>query len=270
MIYLGTPGRMIELKCPASQQLSADGEPSFQTTLGGRRIAQLPTGARRRAWQCQLSDASTPQEVGAVMGFINGEWGTGPFVFVSADAPVVNLLSPGSASCAPGSFAASGVGTAIPGGPLRTPDGWAGRSVLNSGSSPSWIEQVPVLPGVPVTASVYAHGIGGTLRLAWRDAAGAEVGAAASPALVNGLVARLHVTATPPANAVTCQLSLGAAVLQAARPAATWSDSPLEWGDGQGCPKVIIHGASRDLVMASRDPRGGRYSNLSFTVTEVG
>lgn len=269
-IYLGQLGRMIELKCPSSQQLSMDGEPSFQTTLGGRRIAQMPAAIGRRAWQCQLSDASTPQEIAAVMSFIDGEWGNGPFRFISADAPVVNMLSPAAASSDPTLILPASSGSAYGGGPMLTPDGWAGRSLMNVGSFPAWSERVPVIPGVPVTASAYAQGAGGHLRLVWLDVNGANITTVISPALGNELVARIHVTATPPANAASCQLFLNNLVLQAARPAITWTESLLEWGDGQGCVKAVIHGASRDLVMASREPRGGRYSNLSFMVTEVG
>lgn len=273
MIYLGTLGRMVELKCPASQQLAADGEPSFKTTLEGRRIAQVPPSRGRRAWQNQLSDASTPDQVGAVMSFINREWGPGPFVFVSADAPVTNMLTPAAASCDPSEVSVSGGASVLATPPMLTPDGWAGRSFMKNAAGLLFhgLGFVPVLPGVGVTASAYVLGAGGAVRIAWYDAAGAGVGSVTSTVVSTaGQVVRSFVSAVPPAGAVSCRVSVNAAATQTCRPALTWSDTLLPWADGQGCLKAVIHGASRNLIMASRDPRGGRYSNLSFTVSEVG
>lgn len=270
-IYLGQIGRMVELKCPSSQQLSMGGEPTFEDTLEGMRIPQVSPFIGRRTWQNQLSDASTPQEVSAVMSFVNREWGVGPFVFVSADAPVVNLLTPAQSSCDLAAGTATVNGNFFT-GPMQTPDGWAGRSIGNE--SPEKLlyfgaEFIPALPGQAVTASAYVQGTGAAVRVYFYDASSAIVGSAVTGgAGTAGEVIRSVVTALPPAGAVSCRIFAINAVA-ACRPAMTWTDQALPWADGQGCMKAIIHGASRDLVMASRDPRGGRYSNLSFTVSEV-
>src|SRR5690625_4816542 len=97
MIYLGTPGRMVGISCPAEQRLATAERYSFQTTLEGRVKAQVrPIG--RRTWDLRLPRTSSPSEVAALAAFADGAWGAGPFWFVSADAPVVNLLSPGAAA----------------------------------------------------------------------------------------------------------------------------------------------------------------------------
>ena len=114
-------------------------------------------------------------------------------------------------------------------------------------------------------------GEGGAAGLAWYNTDGAYMAASMSSVLsADGTTVRSHVTALPPAGAVSCRPLANANAKQACRPAITWTDQAFDWADGQGCPKAVIHGVSRDLVMASRDPRGGRYSNLSFTITEVG
>lgn len=276
-VYLGQLGRMAELKCPASQQVQAEDLISFGTTLGGRRKAQVVPGSPSRMWSAQLSDASTPDQVGAVMSFINGEWGNGPFIWVSADAPVTNMLSPRVSACDP----AEKWGVVGMGAPLLVGGAWAGRSYVANGSPNIFFgtqapgasapgERVPVIPGQPVTGSVHLVGAGAYCRVAFYTAADVLISQFNSTVLGNaGTATRSWVTALAPANAVSCRvLAIGAT--QAARPALTWSDTLLPWADGQGCPKAVIHGASRDLVMASRDPRGGRYANLSFTITEVG
>lgn len=273
MIYLGTLGRMIGIKCPASQQVAVEDLTTFKSTLEGRRLAQVPPAAGRRAWQCQLSDASTPDQVGAVMAFINREWGNEPFVYVSADAPVTNMLTPAAASCDPAE-AVLGSGTVVAAHPpMLTPDGWAGRSYMKNAVNSLFFgrNRVPLPDSGKVTASAYVLGAGGAVQVSWYDAAGGSLGTTVSTVKSTAAtVVRSYVTATPPAGATAALVSVNAPTVQISHPALTWSDTLLPWADGQGCAKAIIHGASRDLVMASRDSRGGRYSNLSFTVTEVG
>lgn len=271
MIYLGTPGRMVGLKCPSSQQLTSEGEPSFEYSLEGRRLAQVAPSIGRRAWQCQLSDASTPDQVGAVMAFINREWGNGPFSFVSADAPVTNMVSPAASSCDPELILGS---VLLAGGPMPLLDGsWAGRSIINS--DPAQLlafspEHVPAIPGQAVTGSAFLRGAGAVARMYFYDAAGIPISNYASTVSATAsTTVRSWVTAVAPSNAVTCRV-FGHSASQGARPAITWTDTLVDWADGQGCAKAIIHSPSRTLIMASRDPRGGRYSNLSFTVSEVG
>lgn len=272
MIYLGQLGRMVELKCPSSQQMLVEDSTSFKSTLEGRRIAQVSPSVGRRSWQCQLSDASTPDQVGAFMAFINREWGAGPFIFVSADAPVTNMLSPAAASCDPDE-ALPGSGVIISATPpMLTPDGWAGRSYLkNTANSVFFGQRVPLPSSGKVTASAYVTGANGAVRVSWYNAAGAGLGTTESAVKsAAGTVVRSFLTATPPLGAVSALVSASSSVTQTCRPALTWTDGLLPWADGQGCAKAVIHAASRDLILASRDPRGGRYSNLSFTVSEVG
>lgn len=270
-VYLGTLGRMVELYSTPSAQVEADERYTFKATLGGLRKAQVRKVVRR-TWSLNASFAD-PSEVAALMQFASGEWGNGPFMFVSADAPVVNLLTPAAASCEPSEFTPTTGLVLTPGGPMLTPDGWAGRSFAKNTVNAVLFGRdiLPVIPGRAVTASAYVRGIGGVVRLNWYDIAGQSISTVSSAVAAGASgVVRSHVTAMPPPNAVGFRVSASKDVTQACRPAATWSDALHEWGDGQGCAKAVIHGASRDLIMASRDPRGGRYSNLSFTVTEVG
>ena len=272
-IYLGQLGRLVELKCPASLQVTPEDRYSFQTTAEGKVRGQVRPSLGRRVWSLGTSDATTPRDQGAIMAFANGEWGPGPFVFVPADAPVMNMLSPEAASCAPGAFTA-GSGTAVgEAGPLNLgTDGWAGRSYSNNGAGTVFFgaEKVPVLQGGKVTVSAYVLGAGAIARIAWYDAAGGSLGSTSSAIMATaGTVTRSWVTATPPAGAASAYACAVNATAMA-RPALTWTDTLLDWADGQGCPKAVLHAPSRSLVMASSDPRGGRYSNLSFTVQEVG
>lgn len=264
---IGQLGRMVQLPYVTSQSVEAEDRFTFQTTLEGRSKAQVrPIG--RRSWSLSVS-RYLAQDQGTLMSFANGEWGPGPFVFVSADAPVTNMLSPDAASCDP----TLALYTEIPGGPLLTADGWAGRSYVNTNPNIElWFGSAftPVLPGAPVTASAYLLGAGAKVKLYFYDGAGVGISSHVSTvASTAGAVTRSWISMTAPAGAASCRL-LAVSAAAGTRPAITWTNALFPWADGQGCPKAVIHGASRDVQAAHRDPRGLRASNISFTVTEVG
>lgn len=272
MIYLGTLGRLVALKCPASQQMDLGERYSFEPTLEGRIKGQaLPL--QRRTWSMSTSDATTPAQQAALQGFVNGSWGPGPFVFVSADAPVTNLLSPGAAACLE---LTSHVGIG-PGGPVDLgPEGWEGSSIAANypdTTSPEiffGLGFVPVLPGVPVTGSAYIQGTEARVNLYWYAADLSPLGATPSQNVSSPAgMTRVSVTALPPTGAACCRVVAFHAT-KATRPALTWTDRAFPWAAGEGCPKAVLHGASKNLIMASRDFRGGRYANVSYTITEVG
>lgn len=268
-VYFGQLGRLVELKCPASQQVTVDDDPEFQITAEGRRIGLVSAARGRRTWSNQLSDASTPEQVAAVMAFANREWGPGPFIFVSADAPVTNMLPPSVASCDPAENFSAGISAGLA---MPTPDGWAGRSYVGDGTAFMFFgaTRTPVLPGVKVTGAAYVLGAGAAARLNWYDANEQPIGTTTSSVVGNdGATVRSWVTAVPPAGAAGVVVSAVKAK-QGVWPSLTWTDGLFPRTDGQGCPKSILHGLSRNLILASRDLRGGRYSNLSFTVSEVG
>lgn len=265
-IYIGSLGRMINLPNIESQSMKPSETMSFQTTLEGRVVAQrLP--ASRREWSLGAK-MYRPTELAVVESFANGEWGSGPFFFVPAEAPVVNVLTPDVARLDPGVLSSS----TSPDGPLLTPDGWAARSVSRVQTIGFFgTSHTPVVPGVPVTGSAYVTGADGGVRLYWYDRDGAQISWNTSPVRSTASeVVRSYVTAVPPEGAVSCRLSFVFGT-QATRPAITWTDQPYQWGDGYGCEKAVVLGPSRDLVKALRNsPDSGRWTTIGFTVREVG
>lgn len=270
MIYLGTLGRMVGIKCPSSQSVETAERYGFDQTLEGRVKAQAkPVG--RRTWNLQLSQATTPQDHSALSAFANGVWGAGPFYFVSADAPHTNLLTPQASSCAETAFA-----TAKPGGPVNLgADGWAGASLTTPTADANGMyfgnstELIPVLPGQPVTGSAWVQGAGARVRLNWCDINGDYMFQfVASSNTATSTMSRLSVVGTPPPGAVSCSLlAVGPAGMRATQPAVTWGNELQPWADGQGCKKAVVSAFSRDQVLAVP---GNTYSNVSFTVSEVG
>lgn len=270
--YLGTLGRLVPIYSNPTMDVSSEGSYSFTTTLEGRVKAQLrPTS--RRSWGLSARAAS-PTDVGTLSGFASGEWGTGPFVWVAPGAASVNLLTPEVARCGPQAVFSSTVSRT---GPMSLgADGWAGSSLTTSDPNGTlWIgaskAPTPVLPGQPVTASAYVIGAGAKLRLHWVAADGSAMSGTviSSGSGVAGAPRRLHATGMPPVGAVSCTASTTGAP-QATRPAITWTDAMFPWGDGQGCLKAVVSAAGSTVEAASsRDP-SRNYSDMKFTITEVG
>lgn len=265
-VYLGTLGRMIPIYSTPSAQLETEERYAFTRTLEGRRKAQVkPVG--RRTWGLNAQFAE-PNEHSLLSQFANGVWGAGPFVFVSADAPVSNMLTPEVSTCGPAAKISSVITLA---GPHYLGFGeYSARSLLNT--DPSVImyfgsTRTPVAQGKAVTASAWVSGAGAAVRLFWYDSAGALITSVTSSVLATSTTTvRSWVTSVPPANAVACLVGAVNAS-RGAQPAITWSDTLLPWSDGQGCPKAVVSSMSRDQVLAAP---GYTFSNLSFTVTEVG
>lgn len=266
MIYLGTLGRMVGIKCPSSQSVETAERYSFDKTLEGRVKAQArPIG--RRSWSLQLSQATTPQDHSALSAFANGAWGPGPFVFVPVDAPHTNLLTPADSLCQDPFPGATSV---YPGGPVLLDDGsWAPASWASDGTgSVNFNYQfLPVIEGQPVTGSAWVKGVGASTRIFFYDANGSFLTVTGPNSTGTAMAyTRSVITANVPSGAVGARLGVTSSV-GATRPALTWTDSVQPWGEGQGCSKAVVSAFSRDLTMAVV---GNTYSSVSFTVTEVG
>lgn len=265
-VYLGTLGRMVEIWSTPSAQVQAEDRYSFTTTLEGRRKAQVRRNGRR-TWSLNSAFAD-PRESAALQQFADGAWGNGPFVFVSADAPVSNLLTPEVSTCGPAAVFSSSVSAS---GPMYLGDGeYAARSLVQS--NPAAVMyfggvRTPAVEGRKITVSAWVLGASSAARVLWYDLSGALVGSSTSTVTgSDSMPVRSYVTVEPPLGAVSCLVGAINAT-RGAQPAITWSDSLLPWGDGQGCDKAVVHGVTRDQVLAVP---GHTYSNVSFTVSEVG
>lgn len=265
--FLGPVGALVEFKCPSSEDISRADNVSLDWTLGGVQKAQY--GARApRAWRLSI-DTATPEQVAGLAGLVAGLYGPPPWVYVGAWAQVTNLLPPPASVCAPGSWTGSGVA----GGPVDL----AGSprpvlSVLNSSGGLLSFPPVPVVPGVPVTGSVWAAGSSSyQVQLAFRDASGTNISVTANSvsAGVGAPLVRGSITLVPPAAAVEVQLRLVGA-LRAAQPAVTWTPDMGAWMVGEGAPKVIARGLSQAVQLAVRDQAFMRRAGVSFTLEEVG
>ena len=267
MIYLGTLDRMIGLDCPAEQAVSHAGRVSTVSTVEGR-VKAMVVPESGRSWSLAVSDAARQSESATLQEFVTGAWGAGPFIFVPVDAPLTNLLSPREAS-------ALEPGISTVGGPVDLgEEGWAASSLIvgDPETSPEVyanVVDVPVLPGRAVTGSAWLRpgfASSSLLRLYWRGRDGATVGASSTAAIPAGSgLQRVTITAMPPAGAVGVRL-VAYKVELLTRPQITWTDGPVPWAAGEGCPAAVVHDLSRSQTTAWP---GTVLSAVQYQVTEV-
>lgn len=264
--FLGPLGGLVEFVHYKGSSGSQEArEASFKTTLGGARKAFLEPDLGLREWSVSTAGLG-PEEFAGFELLTAGAYGPPPFRWIDHIAQVTNAITPRKSLFQAG---VSG-GTSGPGGMLTGADGTRHPVSLNASAGTVYFAQdTPVLPGLPVTGSVYATS-GAKVHLHIRDAAGAILTNISTTATTAGQ--RLVLTATAPAGAVSARLAVAASTNPGtvAGVAITWTDKPMPWSKGRGAEKVVIHGISDDVQDADPDSDNGRIVDFSFTVTEVG
>lgn len=265
--YLGELGALVPLKAPARLRIDGARPGTLRTTLGGVRKAQ--TGQRvHRTWDVDLARLTRPEDAATLAGFVAGEFGTGPWVFVDAWAQVTNLCTPRGAALEVGALAG-----AVLGGVVDLGEGWAGRHLLTTTAvdlphvkgAP---QLVPAREGTPVTVSAWVDG-GGTVTPVFRTAEGAVLPAGGPVSAAGGTGwERVTATATAPPGAASVQVRVSGAE-RVARPAVTWTPEPVAYHGGQGATDVVIVAHTQDVGRAEVDP-GRQYAAVRYTIEEVG
>lgn len=264
--YLGNLGALFAVECEAATD-EAESRYTFEVSLEGKRRGQY-RASRPRTWEVDMG-LSSSEETANLRALDAGEYGPGPFAWISEEAQATNALIPEVSTCGPAAAAAASVSVA---GPLALAGGGvSGRSLLNSNTSVAMnfgSVKTPVLPGQPVTGSAWVVGSGSKVALLWYDAAGALIPGSPTSAAsgIGGSSTRLSVTATPPAGAASCILSATSAS-NAARPALTWSAAPAAWAPGSGCPKAVVSKLANTPVVLGTTTS---HTQVQFTITEVG
>lgn len=264
--WVGHPGALLPLPDLAGTLGRAgDRSATFASSAGGHRRVYL--SARRaplREWKVTIP-AVRPDEAAVFHSLLAAT--DPPYMWVDPWARLTNLQSPADATMQ------TAVPTLAPLGrqPLEG-GGWAAVAGSNPSLGVVNIPPVPVVSSQPVTVSAYLGAAGAALVSAvFFNSAGVAIGAPVPSPTVTGLALLRRASVSiplPPTNAVAVSIRItNASVI--ANPAVTWSDALLEYGSGGGAAQVVITGIDEGIVMARSGVNGQRYSELSFTVTEV-
>lgn len=264
-VYLGRIGQLVPVECGA-EQVSVAPRYRLESSVEGRVFAQAVTVARR-SWALQVGATSA---LGTLQDFVSGAWGPGPFVWVSDEASAGNVLTPAQAE-----FRVPPPDTAAA-GPRRDSTGeWAATSLLSSYTGAAGtrvITDIPVVPGVPVTASLDVSRLpgGAAPRIMLRTitaTGGFNQVTLATGAATEGMQ-RISATLTPDTLAAWARLDIMADVQYLTRPQVTWTSGPVPFHPGAGCAQAVVDDFSSNILSAVR----GRpvLSDVSYVVQEVG
>ena len=274
MGWIGNPGQLMRSTFVESQSVSTDPEISFSTTIGGRRFAQLGPRAHRE-WSVSMYSLEQMSEISIWQSLLDGEFGPGPFHFIPDLATTTNILTPQTASLTEEFERA---GASVLGGPLVIPEGGViGRSVLlDPGAAGMFFpptpehDSAPVIPEVPLTASVYVSGPA-RMRLYFYDEEKRLSRSFQAPPVGGIGVRRLHVTATPREGEALARMLVDDEgtnrTVRVARPAMTYTPELRPWSTGHGAHSVIV---TRSSITPRRDYRVESQAGADFTIVEVG
>lgn len=270
MAWIGSLDFLTEVRWVVGESRNSKRATRERQTLGGGNSIQV-SPRTLRTWDMSMAGTSYPEEIAVIQSFVEGEHGLGPWWFVSDWAAVTNVLSPRASVL---DSVIPQVGTSMEGGPLALPDGGrAGRSwVVESGATVflPWVdglEYLPVVVGRRVTASLYAQGQGGRLRLNFYDVNGSITRTVAQATVAGAGVERISLSATPLAGEVKMLLVIDRGVSRIARLSVSWTDDVRPWAVGGGAPMVHVSEVSSDVVLATR---AHQYASAEFQIVEVG
>lgn len=274
-MLIGNYGNLVEVKDPSGISPSPAPRSTYQVTNKGRRVEfRGPRG--HRDWSVDIATA-LPSEIAGLAALVDGFFGPPPWVFIEPWAVTTNLLSPAAAILDDGTWEGSGASL---GGAGTTSDGVRfGRSVIVQAGGFALLgylnfqaDYLPVLPGEPVTASIYATGTG-YVRIDFVDGNGAYI-STVNGASGSGLWTRRTLTIPAdqvPANAGGAQIRIVATTqLTLSLPAATWTMTVQPWAHGAGCNRVSVDGLPQAVQSAVRGDLSMQRASTSFTVKELG
>ncbi len=207
------------------------------------------TGPRLRTWQVE-STALTSEQAGALAELAEGAWGYGPFIFVPCSAHASNILTPAQSQL-------EGVAN---GGPVALPGGATAPRSMVGGQAVTLADKVPVMPGRPVTVSLYLAG--GSAAVSFKTLTGSTVG---SRVLTPTGSMMQRISTTVPAVPATARYATITATgyTALARPQLSWTAEAVPWAAGGGAAQVIIQNSTPA-------PMRGGWSTASVQIVEVG
>lgn len=264
--YLGSLGRMVPVDCAADLSVERERIATTKTTLGGRRfVRSAPRG--HRSWSGRLSGLSGPGAGSVVESFAAGDWGDGPFWWLSPWAVKVNALTPGGSALRYANLAGGTVGA-----PVQAADGtWfpvtaiAGSGGINAVARSEFRGYTAVPTGAAYTASLYVSA-GQRVRVSeFNSSLSATLRSVQSPVGAGAGLSRVSVTSTGGAGTAALRVDVvGAGVCAGAALSLTSKLAP--WGKGDGCEEAVVRDSGLSVTTLAHSPRAAQ----SFDVWEVG
>lgn len=247
--HIGTLAHLLPAIPTTDSSIALADRFSFQEAPSKRWAFVTEKGARLRRWDIS-TDLLSSEEAGVLTELAEGAWGLGPFIFIPCPAHDSNVLTPAQSLL-------EGVANA---GPVALPGGGTAPRSVVGGQTVTLADKVPVMPGKPVTVSLYIAG--GSAAVSFKTLTGSTVGS--RPLTPTGDLMQ-RVSATAPSVPATARYATITATgyTALARPQLSWTAETVPWAAGGGASQVIIQNSSPT-------PMRGGWSSASTQIVEVG
>lgn len=260
--YLGPLGGLVPIPTASEISVARESRYRISTTVENLTRAQIRSAPQPRKWEVSHL-LVTPGQFDVLEAFALGLYGHGPFFYVGADARALSVLTPAQS-------ALRNVGPEFaPAGPVML----SGRSYpvsLTASIPSSWrgLVDAPVVPGVPVTASIWVQSATGAPIISVGWVVGGNIPETLSvTGSSGGMWQRLTWTGTPPAGAAQLRLGVRSSVTAVAGPQVTWTPGPVPYAMGRGADSVIVESTAMTPTILVP---GASYASASYTIREVG
>lgn len=265
--WIGPLGGMVPIRAAQSVSNKAEAPMRYYDTVGGGRRAQRLSSAPMREWEFSHRAISFG-EADLLRALRDGTYGRGPFSLVSTEAQISNVLTPAQASLAVPMSA-----TMQTAGPVRFGDTILPASVavdIATGWQPI-ADYVPVIPGVPVTVSLWcmtASAASPHLTVVWRRGDTLDPVSQSVTGSGGGMWQRLTWQGTPPPGVDSIRFGPRSSVKFAAGPQVTWTPRPVAWAGGRGATSVAVDRVEVTPLFLSGV--GEQVADVTWTALEVG
>ena len=264
--YIGPLGGLVPVRVASSLKSARESRGREVVSVEGVRRIMLAPHPLPRTWELEFPYL----EFGAadtLEAFALGVYGKGPWVWVPSDAQVGSVLTPAQSALVNLHSAFTPAGPVVVDGvslpvsvSVDVPSSWRG------------LVDVPVVPGVPVTASIWVQSATGTPIISVGWIVGGSIPATESvTGSSGGMWQRLTWTGTPPAGASQLRLGVRSSVTAAAGPQVTWTRGPVPYAAGRAADSVVVESVGISPSLVQRTTAGlSPLADVSMRVLEVG
>lgn len=264
--YIGQLGGLVPVRASSSLTVARESRYREFVTVEGVRRVLMASRPQPRSWDVDFPylDFAAADTMEA---FALGLFGAGPFVWVPSDAQVGSVLTPAQS-------ALRNLGSEFsPAGPV-TVDG-VSLPVSASVSIPSsWrgLVDVPVVAGMPVTASIWVQSATGSPIISTGFVVGGGIPSTESvTGRSGGMWQRLTWSGVAPAGASQLRLGVRSSVTAAAGPQVTWTRGPVPYAAGRAADSVVVESVGISPSLVQRTAAGvSPLADVSMRVLEVG
>lgn len=260
--WIGPLGGLAPIEGSSAVQVTRESSLRVVTTVEGVKRAIRATRPSLRTWGMS-EDKMESASIAMLDAFADGLYGNGPWAWVPGSAAISSVLTPAQS-------ALRNMGSEFAhAGPVMV-DGQTFPVSLSAEIPSSWrgLVDVPVVAGVPVTASVWVQSATGAPTISAAFFLGESMTDTFSVSgSSGGMWQRLTWSGVAPAGASHLRLGVRSSVTAVAGPQVSWTRGAVPYASGGAAAEVVLHSPESKPWGTWR---GGMRADVSYKVEEVG